>query len=429
MASRRIATTQVDNVRPLGEYGQRSYEYITGVLVRELSERHAALFSEPEDLTEGVAWTTDLPGDIRPLESLDEQDGAALRETLGTLVGDILALADKYAGARDTAAQSLSIALRNAVEVPEDSCIFRVGEQPVIVQWAHHLDVYEPPRGVLSRVVRKPQVPPPAPPVVEQVTKAAAPPPGGAAVDAVGAGTATAAADRFDILTLIWWLGWLLLTLLLVFLMMLAMPACGISGLRLFDGCPGVAEAGVVTVDDDADLEREIARLEREIAQEERACVRQAQREERETQQESEQSDDDPTMEEVLEEKDTSKLAGCWDLESDYTLYIGGDSNRPVTVSEWKVCFDGNGGGEQEVVFTDGTGCNGPVTASFQDDDRLSILDRGDVPCQTGVRAGSSIIQRRTQCDLGDQARAQCWSANAEEDKRGSEVIFRRSQE
>ncbi|WP_282605701.1 hypothetical protein [Pelagibius sp. Alg239-R121] len=411
MVDRRVATTRIDDVRPLGDYGQRSFEYITGVVERDLTERHVRLFAEPADEAGGIAWMTSAPGDVVALRSLSEPEAAELTSALGKLIEDILALAQRYADDRDPAAQSLAIALRNAVEVPNDECIFRVGDQPVIVQWAHHLDVYEPPHGVLSRFIAHGSIAAAPSSVSTSDVEDTTPP----VTVLQMAPVATTAPPAFSWL---WWLGWLLLAVMLAWLLVLALPACGIAGFGFMNFCARAELPIEPETDEPADLEAEIAALERSVADAERQCIVTAERPEPS----GPPAPAEPTIEEAIRDRDTSKLAGCWALESDYTLYDGGRKDRPLKVSNWNICFDGEGGGDQELGFTNGMTCKGTVSASVEDDGRLSVLDNSNFPCTPR----GQVQRRRTLCNVGQESKASCSSVDFKNPRQGQTVIFRR---
>lgn len=417
MADRIITITRADDVKPLGEPGQRSYEFITGVVERELGAQHAALFAEPELKLDGVAWTTGVAGVIHPLDAKTEAEQANLTQSLGLLVADILAVAERYASERDPAAHALANALKNAVEVPGDDCIFAVGDQPVIVRWAHLLDVHTAPNGVLSRLVA-PRAP--SNKTSTEATSSTSTAASMASLDALPTDSRLIHHVYYNASGCtgwLWWLGWLVLAILIAVFLYRALPACGITTGWWLGGC---AQANAAMTPNDTDLQSEIDSLERQVFQAGRQCNVQG---------DIPKTSVEPSIEDVLREQDTAKLKGCWNLGSDYTLYIEGDTDRPVSVTDWNVCFDGNGGGEQDVMFSDGTGCAGPVNASFDEDGRLMVLDEGNVQCRVGPRAGSQIIKRRTQCDVGAQNQAQCWSADATDSERGSEITLGRSEQ
>lgn len=410
MVARIVAKTRVDNIRPLGEAGQRSYDFIVGSIERVLTPRHAALFAEPTDQAGSITWMSEASGPIRNFRALSPGDAERLRGELGRLVEDVMSLADRYAGEADPAAQSLAIALRNAVEIPNDECIFQVGDQPVIVQWAHHLDLYDPPRGVLSRMIASAArvvLPSQSSILTEEAGHVAAP---------VGAATAEIAdVDRMSAFNWLWWLGWLTLAFLIFWLLWLALPACGVSVPWMANNCAHADDSRSADErGETAALEAGIAALEREIASAERQCIASV----------PPSTPPKSSIEEIIREGDESKLAGCWDLDSDYTLYVGGKKDKPVKVKDWRVCFDDKGVGAQDITFTSGNKCHGSVTASFEGQGKLSILDDGPVPCDT-----SQIVQRLTVCEINARDRASCKSANVNrKDAPGASVTLRRSQ-
>jgi hypothetical protein len=102
------------------------------------------------------------------------------------------------------------------------------------------------------------------------------------------------------------------------------------------------------------------------------------------------------------QERDIGMLEGCWNLDSDYTMVVRNTGARRG-VRRWQMCFDGNGGGRETQVFTDGTSCAGPIQARFRGD-RLEIDETQDVPCNDGTR----ITRRRTRCSLMPDGRADC---------------------
>ena len=417
MVDRVIATTSVADVKPLGDYGQRSWELITGTLQRQLTTEHAQLFAEPTESPAGVRWMSQAEGLIVPHSELPEAEATVIHERLATLSAEIETLADRFAAERDPAAQSLAIALRNALEVPNDTCIIAVGQQPVLVQWAHHLDIYDPPRGVLRRIITTPAK------AAQAAAPVAAEPLHPATTPTAVAATLTQPpqADSWW-MDLLWWLGWFLLAILLAILFWLALPACGIHGLKSFGPCAAGSETSRAPVIEDDDLDRQIRNLRRQIAESERACVAT-----REVPNQSQPVEEKPSIEKIIREGDTKNLAGCWELQSDYTLYLGGDANRPVKVKDWEVCFDDQGGGQQTIRFENGEVCRGGVTSEFQGNQKLSITDVGDTPCQSS-RTFGKVSRRQTQCTIDVSERAQCVSRdyNRRNEEGGSSVILKR---
>ena len=100
--------------------------------------------------------------------------------------------------------------------------------------------------------------------------------------------------------------------------------------------------------------------------------------------------------------RDLSMLYGCWNLDTTYrTRDVDTDSIR--TYNHWQMCFDTNGKGTQVMRATDGTVCEGDVTAAFQGDG-LSLIEPGNLACADG----GYIHQRQIACLPAPQGRATC---------------------
>ena len=121
--------------------------------------------------------------------------------------------------------------------------------------------------------------------------------------------------------------------------------------------------------------------------------------------------DTDTLDAEKWDEQDISLLGGCWSLASDYSIeHI--DTGEITDVASWEMCFDDQGEGTQELVFSDGATCSEEVVAAFLEDGRLRINDQDDVSC-----SDSSFIYRRTMtCQLDPDGEAACQSQQLELD-------------
>lgn len=264
MAEIRIARTEADGLRPLGAPGQRAHALVFDTIGARLSERHARLFAEPSPSTDGtvVDWFAPIEGAPRKLSELPEEEAETARAAVSELVEDILRLADSMEASGDASGRRLAEALRNATEVPGEDSIYLVGDQPVLVDWAHSLDTPKAPRGVIRAMLPAPPAPP-APPI--------------AAATGPTADPASPVVARRGPWNLLWWLGWLLLALLLAWILYLLIAPCGLAGPSFLglDRCPRAAEAAG-DIDGEiarrAALEDEVARLERQLAGTGRAC-------------------------------------------------------------------------------------------------------------------------------------------------------------
>ena len=257
MAETLIARTYAEGLRPLGSAAQRNHALIAETVASGLSPAHALLFSEPSPTPDGVAidWYAQTEGPARRLDELGADEAEGARAQIGALTRDVLALADELDAKEGEADRRLADALRNAIEIPDGNAIWLVGDQPVLVTWAHSRDIDKAPRGVIRRFIPTTPLPAPEP----------APAP-------------VAAVERRAPGNLFWWLGWLLLGVLMFWALYLLIAPCGLRGPALFafDMCPR-AETGPSPLDLEAErrgvLEDRVATLARDLAREGSACV------------------------------------------------------------------------------------------------------------------------------------------------------------
>ena len=259
MVQLKLDTTASAGLKPLGTPGQRSFELVVPAVRKALGDAHAALFAEPVASPRGdsIDWYAPVPGVARRLHDLDEATQKGLRDRLGGYVADIYGLADRLAQGNDAEGQQLAQALRNAVEVPDETAIFVVGEQPVLINWAHRQDVKQAPQGILQAMVPV-RVPPP--------------PPRSAAVETTAA---VVVAPRSP-LDWLWWLTVGITGVVIATALWLLVEPCGLVGPSWLNACPAPAETRVVDRGLEArraQLEAEIAALERAALAAERACV------------------------------------------------------------------------------------------------------------------------------------------------------------
>ncbi len=243
MAETLITRTFAEGLQPLGAAAQRNHALITDRVAARFSSRHALLFCEPVTTRDGVAtdWYAGTTGTVRRLDDLGDDEAGPAQQRLGELVADIVALANECEAAGDG---RLAEALRNAVEVPASDAVWLIGDQPILVTWAHSRDVDKAPRGVLRRFL--PPVPPPPPePAARRIREPV---------------------TARDVL---WWLGWLVLGVLVFWGFWLLVQPCGLRlpGMPNLDMCPP-SLASVIEVEKDrrASLADRVARLERDLA-------------------------------------------------------------------------------------------------------------------------------------------------------------------
>lgn len=153
MPEQRVVRSRIDDVRPIGAPGDRSFDFVMKTLREHLDAQHALLFAEPVLAPNGQAvdWITSVVGPVLPLSSLPDDEAEALSSDLADLLRDIRALAKKFDESGDESLRRKAIVLRNALSVPDQSSIYRVGGRPVLTRWAHRLEADTTPFSILSR--------------------------------------------------------------------------------------------------------------------------------------------------------------------------------------------------------------------------------------------------------------------------------------
>lgn len=204
----------------------------------------------------------------------------------------------------------------------------------------------------------------------------------------------------------VYWIAPLVFLLASLALFAALLPACAarsvLGGFSPWECSRVEARPAQVALEVEADrtrvLEAEIRRLERELIASANNCPVQPR-----------QSLPDPDEEATFdrdrwEERDITVLEGCWELESDYTVY-NLRTQEPYPVKDWRICFDESGRGDQSLSISTSTRCSGRVTATFDEANKLTIADEADLPCQGQF----GMLQRRlTTCTLGSDQRAVC---------------------
>lgn len=268
MAQVKIRTTSSEGLRPLGQDGQRSYEMITALVGSRLGPEHAGLFAEPVPAKGGAEtdWYCAGNGNVRSLHDLSEDDQERVRTRLSELTADIYGLAGQLTASGGNNNARLAEALRNALEVPDESAVHVIegpdgGLQPVLVTWANASEGGELYRGILSGLAPKRPAPQPA--------KAAPPDPMPEGPDAAGIAVA-------PIVFVPWWLAWLLwaiLALILVAILLLLVSPCGVRGFFGPSFCPSASTARLEqALAERAALETRVRDLERAVADSEASC-------------------------------------------------------------------------------------------------------------------------------------------------------------
>lgn len=210
MADRLIATSNTVGLRQLGLHGQAviaAHRQLASILGSRLGPGHAALLALPRIDPNGqrIDWYTALPGPIRPVADLPAEEQAPLRATAERLAGEIAGLGTALVQSGGTG-ELVGRMLLLAVRTPGPEHLYAVGDQPVLVLWAHESEAVAAAPAVAMAT------PPPAP----------APAPASASAAPTLASVPAAPAGR----GLLGWLLWLLPLLLLLLLAFLGLRAC-----------------------------------------------------------------------------------------------------------------------------------------------------------------------------------------------------------
>lgn len=272
---RPLTTLSHERLQAMAPGGRRvteSREEIVRYLEDTLSPEHGALFADAViDPSAGSSqWFTTLEGPIVRYEEADPGTQAEAYGRLQRLRQDIEAEVERLGESRRRGDQLLGRLLAAAVEIPDSSTIFVVGERPVLVGWGYVRDGNEAQHGVIAAM---------GPP-----RKTAAPARGaGAAPEPTGPGAAGLAGSQLveqrglvERRPVSWatLLLWLMLTLLVVAIMISLLSACGIglpsriAGIELANRCPLASlpdrsdEAIAAEAHRTTALERTLARLQ-----------------------------------------------------------------------------------------------------------------------------------------------------------------------
>jgi len=115
------------------------------------------------------------------------------------------------------------------------------------------------------------------------------------------------------------------------------------------------------------------------------------------------------------DEQDISILEGCWQLDSNYsTINVQTGVRRSVT--DWQLCLDSNGTGEQTMVYEDGTACRGPAQGSFDPSGQLILTDTARIQCDDGA----FVYERVTTCERAADGTASCVAVQPGRDTRSA---------
>lgn len=137
-----ITTTRNADLQSLATGGQRAihaWDQIVGFVGRTIGPAHAAIFAEPnQDPDRGITdWYAQNIGAVRSFSSLNEQEQRESTEALTALVADIRAATRRLIESTREDERFLGEMIELALVVPGPEYYYAVGQQPVLVAWAH----------------------------------------------------------------------------------------------------------------------------------------------------------------------------------------------------------------------------------------------------------------------------------------------------
>jgi hypothetical protein len=105
---------------------------------------------------------------------------------------------------------------------------------------------------------------------------------------------------------------------------------------------------------------------------------------------------------------DLSMLQGCW---NSYTHMMLQETltGRPLSVKNWVYCFDGHGHGHQTITLDDGRRCENELSASFNQDNSLRMVDGARCPF-----ARAPLFRGQLTCRRESDSQAACMRRDLE---------------
>ena len=342
-----------------------------------LSPAHAGLLARPETGPSGTTWSAAGTAFLRYAD-LSQADRRALEAALAATLSDLRRLAES--GAAPTVREAWP-ALR---EVPDLGHLFAVDGRPVLAGWGHAST------GVSGRLDR----------FDDGIAWRAAPRPPwgryGAALGVLGA-LALAAGLLLPLAP-----GWLT-----------PAPAqCTVV--------PGQREAMLAQANEEsrtAELRTLLATMTEEVGRRQLQCpipVLPAPPARPQTPIPA------PTLppradlpQERWDRRDMTMLEGCWTLTTG--IRVGPNAASMVPVRTWRMCFDGQGAGQQTMVLESGASCEGPLAASFDGGDQLHVTQP-----RSCTGPGLSLNRSDMQCRRISDSEATCNGTNQGSDSSGT---------
>lgn len=395
-----IASTARSSLHSLAWQGflpSECHEQLTTLIRAELDETHARLLAapvfDPDRAT--VDWYTPAEGTVTPLAALPPEEQDRLRARLSELGQDLRNIAERLQQQADAPQRNLGGHLLTlALSYPDDSCLYRVGDQPVVTCWGFGPSTQGAHPQDISRLFGPVHAAVPPLPAQEAATVAEA--------EAVHSKPRTR------------WLPWLLPLLLLALLLtllcvgwggrapLMPIPGLNLSGPDLF----GSKEFPELDLARQQELEL-LAHIDG-LREKANLCAR--------TSTPVPEAKKLVIPEQAARDKDMSFLAGVWECE---TGLIDRNSNSPVTML---YSFDGQGTGFVALSSSKGL-CKSGVRASFDAEGRLTFRTDDVIPCPEGAAFSGQEVVCKDQ-----QGEALCSGRNLSSSGQEWSAVFKQKQ-
>lgn len=416
-----IATTQKAAVHALAFQGIMVYScfaQIRDMIRRKFGDEYVLLFAKPVENTQisEIDWYTPVFGAAQSLDSLSPDARDAAYKKASSMARDIEAYAEELIHSPDPHKVTRGNILKLALCYPDDSYIYVIGEQPVLVCWGFGPGTpgVEPQNLTRITAVREQTTPSPPPP--PRAEPAAEPQPV----------AAMPVASRPLSPGWLWWLLPLLAACLLICLLFTSFGgAPSIAGTTLFN-MPALFAAPADRNAEIAALENEISALRGKLEKHAALCVPEKRPEEitvkppvaalpepapdkpvEITPEERNQANEDLVIPKHAE--DTSFLEGRWICE---TGLANIRTHEPV---QFAFEFGRNGKG-RATVYEKNDQCTGATRAELRNGELRFIVDPQLCAKGNNQYMGLSIVCRdaggaKTQC-VGVNEDGTTWSAD-----------------
>jgi hypothetical protein len=419
-----IARTEKGETRPIGVRGERVqtlHQQLSRIVANRTKDKSCGdFFAEPvvDSGSGATSWYSHLEGPVRQVVSMPESERAGAERRITEVVEKISVIIDALENSDREDEQRLALNMRAALKHPGEGDLYLVGDNPVLVNWAAEPGTGAVSADLISRLAATPRS-------AAALTQPAAVPGGMEPPPPVG-GEVLVERERRRWRFRPSWLGWLLALLVLLLLLWFLI---GRWMQRPVQDMPAM-------FNDESTLRAELDRLRGMLFDRRADCIAcpveppepapepapepKPVPEPEPSPPPEPEPDPTPSIEKAIREGDRQVLAGCWTLASDLTLH-NLETDEPMPVQDWEICFSDNGKGRQTMVFTGRIRCHGRVTATFPGDSTL-LIDSPGMTCPGWGR----VVPSTTTCRLDDNQTAECKNKDKRAGSQGTQVMIRR---